>query len=318
MMLRKKSSKRAPIKVLIAVPLVAVMFIAFAQPEVEKEIGDVFMQDNPESVVKKVQTDPFFYWNQVQEYCEKKGLEPKDLKIPDNGKNDNLVVMLINSVNQVMYRNSTTHRWFKTPEEAKSGASVQALKATIVEAMKKSGDNSVYFILQNDIASSTNFIVHFINTTLPKAYEEALIEMSTYKNVSVGDLKEKYSLLLLYSHPMVYAGNANKRVKAKEDNSKTFVIRTSAEKDGKEEMAFWKIVFYNGGNGVQSASIRQVILSESQVMDEKSLSDSAILQPADFALVSVGKDLNKKDIEGVKHILDKRFEVKNFYFILGI
>lgn len=318
MMLQKKSSKWARIKVLMVVPLMAVMLIAFAQPEIEKKAMET-LQQNPKSTEEQVLANPLFYWEQMQKFLSEKGIEPNNLKRTDFGKNENLVVLLINSKNQVMYRNSSSDTGFKTPEEAKSDASVQALKKIITESMDKSGNNPLYFHLQNDVASSTKFIVHFINTTLPKAYDGALNEMSTRKNVSVNELKEKYPLLLFYHTPMVYAGNANKRVSAKEDNNKTFKIRTSAEKDGKEEMAFWKIVRDNEGNGIQTVTIRQEVLSGSEVMEEKSLAASTIIEPSDFALVGVGTDLNKTDIDGMKtHILDKRLKPQNSYFILSI
>lgn len=318
MMLKKESTRWAQLKVLFVVPLAAVMLAAFAQPAVEKKTSDILQQDNPESVVKQVQSDPYFYWNQVQEYCEKKGIDPKNMNLKDIAARKHLVVMLINSKNQVLYENGSSTEWFKTLEESKSDASVQALKKMIVETMVKSEDNPIFFTFQSDKSASTNFVVHLINTTLPKAYEAALQEVSVKTNTTVNQLKKEKPLLLLYADPKTYTGNANNEVRSKEEISETFTINTSTEKNGKEETSFWKVIRKNTGNDTQTVTIRQQILSGSEVIEEKSSSPS-MFSPTDIALIGVGTDMTQVDINGLKtHILDKGFKAKEVYFILSM
>ncbi len=180
---------------------------------------------DPESITKQVQSNPLFYWDQMQEYLKKNGIDPKELGLNDIAANNSLVIMLINSRNQIMYRNSASESGFKTPEEAKSDASVQALKKIIVEAMDKSGDSPVYFSLQNDIATSTDFVVHFINTTLPKAYDTALGEISARDKASLSDLRETHPLLLLYMRPKAFSSLKSQNLTDRQKFSKEWVTK---------------------------------------------------------------------------------------------
>ncbi|MDD2911124.1 MAG: M56 family metallopeptidase, partial [Petrimonas sp.] len=132
--------------------------------------------NDPEGIVQQVQSNPYFYWEQVWKYCKEKGIEPKDIDFRA-ADNRNLILVLINSVNAVMYTNYGGSEWFKTQEEGMSATSVGVLKKMIVETMKKNSDNPFYISLQHDKASSTAFIITFIREVLPRAYEEALKEV---------------------------------------------------------------------------------------------------------------------------------------------
>lgn len=57
-----------------------------------------------EGIVQQVQSNPYFYWEQVWKYCKEKGIEPKDIDFRA-ADNRNLILVLINSVNAVMYTN---------------------------------------------------------------------------------------------------------------------------------------------------------------------------------------------------------------------
>ena len=96
--------------------------------------------NDPGGIVQQVQSNPYFYWEQVWKYCKEKGVKPKDIDFRA-ADNRNLILVLINSVNAVMYTNYGGSEWFKTQEEGMSATSVEVLKKMIVETMEKNRDN---------------------------------------------------------------------------------------------------------------------------------------------------------------------------------
>ena len=234
--------------------------------------------NDPEGIVQQVQSNPYFYWEQVWKYCKEKGIEPKDIDFRA-ADNRNLILVLINSVNAVMYTNYGGSEWFKTQEEGMSATSVGVLKKMIVETMKKNSDNPFYISLQHDKASSTAFIITFIREVLPRAYEEALKEVSIRKGVSFDELGESKPLLLFYAVPRVFGAPAkvgNDRVSEK---GARFQVRTTTRKHDTEEMMF---IVENG-------------------------------------LVIVDEKMDQSDVTGIQKMLSKedKLAAKKTYFVLG-
>ena len=200
MMLRKESSKWARIKALIVVPLAAVMLIAFAQPEVEKKAADILLQDNPESVVKQVQSDPLFYWNQMQEYLKKNGSDAKELerKLKD-GDRKNVIPIFINNLNQALIRNYNV----ANPEDLNSDTSIDALRSMIVNEWEKrkegilKDDEPLIFALQYDGSTHTDAVMQILKSTLPNAYENAIKIIAQKEDKSTSNIRKDMPLLLV-------------------------------------------------------------------------------------------------------------------------
>lgn len=268
----------------------------------------------PESIVKQVQSNPFFYWEQVQRYCREKGIGPKDVNFRATD-NRNLISILINSVNAVMYINHYRSEWFKTKEEGLSDQSVEVLKNMIVETIEKNSGNPVYVSLQNDRISSTDFVITFINQVLPLAYEEALKDISGRKGIPFDELKESKPLLLLYTVPRVF-GVDEKRGE--------FQVRTSTKKQDMEEMAFLSGVRIREGNDTGTASLEWMAVNEydSDLLKEQKITvkDSAPLGPVDNALVIVDEKMGQSDVTGIQKMLSKegKLVAKKTCFVLGL
>ncbi|MEA4905691.1 MAG: M56 family metallopeptidase [Petrimonas sp.] len=268
----------------------------------------------PESIVKQVQSNPFFYWEQVQRYCREKGIGPKDVNFRATD-NRNLISILINSVNAVMYINHYRSEWFKTKEEGLSDQSVEVLKNMIVETIEKNSGNPVYVSLQNDRISSTDFVITFINQVLPLAYEEALKDISGRKGIPFDELKESKPLLLLYTVPRVF-GVDEKRGE--------FQVRTSTKKQDMEEMAFLSGVRIREGNDTGIASLEWMAVNEydSDLLKEQKITvkDSAPLGPVDNALVIVDEKMGQSDVTGIQKMLSKegKLVAKKTCFVLGL
>ena len=119
-----------------------------------------------------------------------------------------------------------------------SATSAGVLKKMIVETIEKNSDTPFYISLQHDNLSSTDFIITFIREVLPRAYEEALKEVSARKGVSFDGLGESKPLLLFYAVPRVFGAPAkvgNDRVSEK---GARFQVRTTTRKHDTEEMMF--------------------------------------------------------------------------------
>ena len=320
MMLKKESSVWARLKVLFIVPLAAVMLLAFAQPESEMKTQLVKSQSQPESVVKQVQVNPFFYWEQVQNYCRDKGISPKDLALqPGDEKAKQYIIILVNSVNQIMYENPVSSKVIKTQEEGNSASSIEILKSMIVESMNMNDPNPVYFLFQHDQQSSMHFIFSLLNSTLPSAYQAAVNEIAERKGFPITQMLKKNPLILVHAIPKNFSGNANSDKEKRVGKRNSFLIQTSEMKEGRENMDYYSIVRENEGPNIQSVSVRREIsLYESGDEARVESVSASELKPSDFALVSVGTDLTASDLNGVKTMLDKKFKVGKSVFVQNI
>lgn len=274
---------------------------------------------NGEAVVKEVQENPFFYWEQVQQFCVEKGIQPEDLKIkPGSNETKRLFVILVNSRNQVMCQNGISTEAFKNSEEINSGSSIHALKKMIIESMDINGTDAVYFCMQQDEAASTRFVFTFLTSTLPAAYEAALSDISKRDDIPEEQLRKEKPLLLSYDVPRTY-GDVISTVHRKERKENTFVIRTSAMKEGEENESLYTITRFHEGEGISTVAVRKEVLSTDE-SGNKTVEELAVvaskLEPSDIALVSAGTDMEISDMNGVKGILDKRFKVKKSIFVL--
>ena len=193
--------------------------------------------NDPEGIVQQVQSNPYFYWEQVWKYCKEKGIEPKDIDFRA-ADNRNLILVLINSVNAVMYTNYGGSEWFKTQEESLSDRSAGVLKKMIVETIEKNSDTPFYISLQHDNLSSTDFIITFIREVLPRAYEEALKEVSARKGVSFDELRESKPLLLFYAVPRVFGAPAKVGTDRVSEIRARFQVHTTTRRHDTEEMMF--------------------------------------------------------------------------------
>ncbi|MDO5666057.1 MAG: M56 family metallopeptidase [Bacteroidia bacterium] len=277
---------------------------------------------DPESIAKQVQSNPFFYWEQMRKYCDEKKIEPKNLKneFVLTGVNRNLMVILINSVNAVMYQGLETN-WFKTSDEALSEKSVETLKNMIVEMMEKNANGSIFFSLQHDVKSSASFVSNFINYALPSAYENALKDISAHENIPLNQLKENRPLLLTYAVPIVYSAGGKSPTKQVEDKPDTFTLRTSSQQDDVESMSYYSIILKNFGNNTQTVEVRKEVLSGkfgNEIIKQETVSWSE-LEPINTVLVGVGYNLPKIELENFKtKLLDVKFKPKESYFILSL
>ena len=279
--------------------------------------------NDPGDIVKQVQENPLFYWEQVQKFCNENGIEPKDI---DLKKYDyrNFVFILINSVNAIMYTNKDGTKWFKTKEEALSSESVQELKKMIVETIEKNTDKPFYISLQNDMVSSTGFIIKFVNQVLPMAYEEALKDISNRRGVSFNEINESKPLLLLYAVPKNFSGKNDYASNSANQNRGEFQIRTSTKKDDMEEMAFLSGVRTREGEDRESVSLKWIAINgynDDNVKNQKiTFTDSVPIGSVDKALIIMDEKMGQSDVEGIKKMLSKedKLAVKETYFVFGI
>lgn len=319
MMLRNESPKWARLKVLYTVPLVVVALMAFAQSE---NIEDsLVLNVEQESTVKQVQSNPFFYWEQVQKFCKENEIDPKDFGAPDHR---DLVIILINSKNAVMYTNHEGSARFITKEEGLSNKSVRTLKNMIVGTIENNANKPFYVSLQNDLITSTNFIVTFINHLLPTAYDEALKEISNRQGVSLSEMKESHPLLLLYAVPRSFGTRINSEDNRLDEKSAQFQVRTTTKKEDWEEMAILSGVRINEGNGIESASLKWNDVDENNndfLKQQKIVfKDSAPSGTVDKALVVVDANMDQSDLTGIHKGLfrEDKLAVRETYFVLGL
>lgn len=320
MMLKTESSAWARLKVLFIVPLAAVMLLAFAQPESEMKTQLVKNQSQTESILNMVQENPFFYWEQVQNYCRDKGVSPKDLVLQFGDENINqYVIILVNSLNQIMYQNSVSSKVIKTQEEYNRTSSVEILKRMIVESMKINKPNPVYFLFQHDKQSSLHFIVSLLHSTLPTAYQGAVNEIAEQDGVPVSQVMKDNPLILFHAIPKNFSGNANSDKEKRIEQRNSFLLITSGTTDGKENIDYYSIVRENEGPNIKSVSVRwEVSLYESGDEARKESVSASELKPSDFSLVCVGTDLTISDLNGVKTMLDDKFKVGKSVFVQKI
>ncbi|MDD2299867.1 MAG: M56 family metallopeptidase [Fermentimonas sp.] len=314
MMLKKKSPPRARLKLLFIVPLAAVMLLAFAEPTKEvhskKEMQNQTLDENSVSgsVVQQVQSNPFYYWQQVQNYCEQKGITTNELAIkPGAIERQQLFIVLINSVNQVMYQTPSATEVIKTPEEINSGSNLHLLKEMIVESIKLNDSEPIFFSVQNDQFASAQFVFDFLNSTLPAAYDKAMEEISVQK-----------PLLLLRTIPRNYSGNANSYTRNTAEDRSSFYIQTSSAKEGEEKTEHYSILSEHDGPNTYSVTVNRIIYYTDESGNEKERREpvrGTAIEPSDIALVSVGDEMRMADLEGVKKMLDEKFKVgKSIFF----
>lgn len=288
---------------------------------------------SPGGIVKQVQENPFFYWEEVQQFCKEKGITPEDMKIkPGTNQAKRLLLILVNSRNQVMYQSKVSSKWFKSPEEANSDLSVEVLKKFIAETIKINDPVPIYFGFQHDINASPQFIFTFLTSTLPKAYETALNEISEHNNIPVEQLRKEQPLLLLQDIPKNYSGDANPREQEGRRNEK-FIINVSVMKDGQEKNGYYSAVSYGEKEDLQTVSLHYEIVpdksgslrygiisnkSDNESIIQELLSTISALEPADIALISVGSDMTKTDVDNINVVVDKKLKVKKSIFVLSI
>ncbi len=276
--------------------------------------------NDPGDIEKLVQSNPFFYWEQVQKFCKEKGIEPKNLakEFVSAKTNRNLLVSLINSKNQIMFQGISTN-WLKTSEEASSDKAIEMLKSMIIEMMSKNKNNPIFFSLQTDVTASTAGVIHFINNTLPVAYEEALKEISEKENISLSQLMTDKPLLFVCANPRAFSKDSKSRVGQIKQNRNSSVIRITTQKESKEEMSYFRVVVYNNEEDASIVAMGLKALSD-EPEDEnirQELVFGTPLNPVDAALVSISSDLSKMNLESVNKMLNKKFQPKKSYFVLN-
>lgn len=278
--------------------------------------------NDSEGIAQQAQSNPYFYWEQVWKYCKEKGIDPKDIDFRA-ADNRNLILVLINSVNAMMYTNYGGSEWFKTQEEGLNDRSAGMLKKMIVETMEKNSDNPFYISLQHDKASSTAFIITFIREVLPRAYEEALKEVSARKGVSFDELRESKPLLLFYAVPRVFGAPAKVGTNRTSEKGAGFQVRTTTRKHDTEEMALLSGVRIREGNGIETVSLKWEAVDEysDDVLKEQkiNLRRSAPLGPVDNALIVVDEKMDQSDVTGIQKMLSKegKLAAKKTCFVLG-
>ncbi len=322
MMLRKESNSWARLKVLLIVPLMAGVLLAFSHPEKEQKMESLLSQDKGKSMAEQVQENPFFYWEELQQFCKEKGIDLKEMvrkTLPSN----QVVQIQVNSENQMIYENHLSKVEFKTPEEGNSAESLRALKKIIVEAMDKNNPDPVYFTLLDDGLASTRFVFTFLNSTLPAAYEAALNDMSERDNIPVVSLRKEKPLLLLYGIPENEKKEGRVEKKWEKLKSDNIILRTSAMKDGKENNLFYSV---HRSKKNQKMGVVEVLRIESyseqgkgtQISYYSSYSAASLFDSVDITLVVTGSEIPISDIEETKEILDNKLKTRKSIFVMSM
>lgn len=274
------------------------------------------------SVVKLVQENPFFYWEEVQRFCNEKGIKFGDMEEIISGINrQQLVFMLINSRNDQMYRSHLSTEMIKREEERNGKDSQQSLKKIMKESMDANGPDPVYFIMQYDITSSTQFIFNFLESTLPAAYEGALSDISERDNIPIDRLRKEKPLLLLHAIPKNFGGTANAKSQQESNRKETFAINVSVIKEEKEQNSYFTAVSYGGEQDLQTVSLRYEIIPDKSGNDniiQEQFTSILALEPADIALISTGSDVTKTDLNNIKEVVEKKLKVGKTIFVQRI
>lgn len=217
-----------------------------------------------------------------------------------------------------MFQGISTN-WLKTSEEASSDKAIEMLKSMIIEMMSKNKNNPIFFSLQTDVTASTAGVIHFINNTLPVAYEEALKEISEKENISLSQLMTDKPLLFVCANPRAFSKDSKSRVGQIKQNRNSSVIRITTQKESKEEMSYFRVVVYNNEEDASIVAMGLKALSD-EPEDEnirQELVFGTPLNPVDAALVSISSDLSKMNLESVNKMLNKKFQPKKSYFVLN-
>lgn len=319
MMLRKESNSRARLKVLLIVPVVGGMLLAFSRPEKEQNMEPLLLQDEGKSMAEQVQEDPFFYWEELQQFCKEKGVGLKEMaskRVPRN----QVVQIRINSENQMTCENHLSKVEFKTPEEGNSAESLRALKRIIIETMEKNPD-PVYFTLLHDGVASIRFVYTFLGSTLPSAYEAALNDMSERGNIPVASLRKEKPLLLLYGIPENDKKEDRVEKKWEELKSDNIILRTSAMIDGKENNIYYSVVRSNKDSEMKVCKVqRKEFYDESgrKVGTQTSVITMSSPDSVDITLASVGAEVSTSDANDTKIILDEKLKTKKSIFVMSM
>ena len=182
----------------------------------------------------------------------------------------------------------------------------------IIEEMSANKNRPIYISLQNDAATSNEFLVNFLKNTLPRAYENALSDFSRQNNVDLIALKQKQPLLFLYSNPMTFSDKTNKKPETREQKNNSFSIRTSVQKNGTEEMSRYTVVPY------ANADLRTLSLKLETISENEEKTTVQFGKPIDVSVISVGSELTKTDIESLEKVLDDKLPAKETYFVYSL
>ena len=279
---------------------------------------------SPGSIVKQVQENPYFYWEEVQQYCKAKGISPKELEIkPGTEQVKRLFNILVNSKNQVLLQSQVRTEVFKVAEEANSPAAIQTLKKLIVETMDINNPDALYFSLQHDGTSSTQFIFTLLESTLPAAYKAALDEMAERDHIAVDRLRKEKPLLLLYVIPKNVNKEGNFEKKWENLKSDKMILRASAMKDGEEDNIFYSLyrnkenqqlgIFKFLGQRIydKHGNIREINSGFSYTFEHS-------FDPVDLALVATGSEIPIGDMDETKDFLNNKLNTKKTIFMMGL
>lgn len=156
--------------------------------------------NDPGDILKQVQENSLFYWEQIQKFCKEKGIEPKDLaKELKSRENGNVIPILLNSLNQALIKNYSV----KTPERVNSESTIEALQSMILNEWEKRKEGTVkkdgplFFALQYDAATHSDVIMQVLQSTIPKAYDAAVEEIANKENTNNSEVQKMLPLLLV-------------------------------------------------------------------------------------------------------------------------
>ena len=154
------------------------------------------------STAEKISKNPLYYWEEVQRLAERTGLDVRELTDREFNKKNNIII-LINSVNELMIQSDKSTITYKTPENLEISAEyIDKMMMLIADVVDSNPTSPIYFTLQKDAATSNHVVHNYLTYALPMAYDKALSHQAARLRESALETKSRYPLLLFF-----YSGN---------------------------------------------------------------------------------------------------------------
>ena len=268
-------------------------------------------------IAKQVQSNPLFYWEQVQTFCEERGIEAKDLKKTlESGENRNVIPILLNSLNQGLIRNYSV----KTPKEVNSESTIEALQSMIVNEWEKrkegivKKDEPLFFALQYDAVTHSDVVMQLLQSTLPKAYDAAVEEIAEIEKIDNREVR-KILPLLLVNYTIKYtqapppppppsvvdvSKKQSEREKLIRDDRKIFSFHSVYGVSKTHQMAFNEVV----DNSFPS-NFKKVLTWRKKNSGIQQLND---------VIVSAGFDISEDEIRTIGKTINEEFNVNKIIY----
>ena len=244
--------------------------------------------------VEQAQKNPLFYWEQARNYFETKGVPTKDINAVLKNSKEDIIPILVNSINQTMIRNYKVNN----PNELSSDNTIDALKSIIVNEWVKQKGEFVFYI-QYDNTTNSDVIMQIMKHTLPSAYDLAIKEISDKDNITLEEVKSKMPLLLISANDKKYNPSQIKNASDAETKVSLHYVSGISEET--------KLVI---NQNVDSTFPRNIEQSIQEYKDKYGVTEISNL------IVKLGINVDLDKIRELEKCINKELDVKHIGYLL--